>query len=133
MKIFETDHDFIRSHLLKGVFPPEAPPPDPRFQLDQLAKTEWSPGFEELMRNRLVLGAFRYGLLDDPTKPQWDRMTRIKQEVERYMEGGNLECLVDIANMALLEFVEGKHPKRHFKASDGGLHCQIKKGRRIND
>jgi len=133
MKMFKSTHDVIRSHLLGGVFPTEVSLPDPRFQLDRLAETEWSPGFEQLMRNRLVFGAFRYGLLNDPKKPQWDRLTRIKQEVERYVESGNLESLIDIANMALLEFVEGKHPKRHFKAGDDGLHCQIKKGRRIND
>jgi hypothetical protein len=45
--------------------------------------------------------------------------------LEKYEQTGNLECLVDIVNLALVEFVEGKHPKRYFASEgDGGDHAQ---------
>ncbi len=99
---------------------------EPHFDIDKLRETEWSPRFERFMRNRLVVGAFRYGLINAPNKRQWDRMGRIKVECDLYAEDGNLERLVDIANMCLLEFEEGKHPKRHFKALDDQIHTAAK-------
>lgn len=107
--------------------------------VDVLRTSEWSPEFEErvrlwvgliacaetekdsteveerliyffqLMRNRLIMGAFRYGLLGNPdgTKPKWDKMTRLSLEWDKYNACNNLESLLDIANMALLEYVEG--------------------------
>ena len=90
--------------------------------IEDLRESEWSPAFEQCMRNRLIMGAFRYGLLRDPGKPQYNRMKSIAQRAAIYEENGNLEILVDIANLALLEFVEGVHPKRHFKALDDGIH-----------
>jgi hypothetical protein len=88
-------------------------------QFDQsFWETEWSPAFERLMRNRLIMGALRYGRLKAPGKPQYDRLKSIVDRVGKYRESGNLEYLVDIANLALLEFEEGVHPKKHFAAID---------------
>lgn len=116
-----TEH--IRQHLYNslGYGGEMKPVPD----LDVLRQTEWSPEFERYMRNRLVLGGpFRYGRLGTPGKPQWDRMARISQEVAEYERTGNLECLVDIANHVLLEFVEGNHPNKHFGARDDSAHTE---------
>lgn len=85
---------------------------------EDMWQTEWSPRFEKLMRNRLIMGALRYGKLNAPGKPQYDRMASIQKRAKLYAETGNLEILVDIANLALLEFEEGRHPKRHFTAID---------------
>ncbi len=41
--------------------------------LEQMRETEWSPGFELLMRNRLLTGPFRYGLMGTTGKPQYGR------------------------------------------------------------
>jgi hypothetical protein len=85
---------------------------------EDLWKTEWSPRFEKLMRNRLVMGALRYGRLNSPGKPKYDLLKAIKARVDRYAETGNVEFLVDVANLALLEFEEGNHPNKHFAAID---------------
>jgi len=89
-------------------------------------KEQWSHLFETLMRNRLNMGAFRYGPLGEPGKPQYDRCEAIIKRLELYKKTGNLEYLVDIANMALLEFVEGRHPNRHMEATDEGTHEKIR-------
>ncbi len=91
-----TDH--IRAHILGDNFSYEA-----------LVQSEWSPVFEKLMRNRLIIGAFRYGKLNATGKKEWNRLDKILSDVQRYIETGNTEVLVDIANHALLEFEEGIH------------------------
>jgi hypothetical protein len=90
--------------------------------LRELELTEWSREFEALMRNRMISGAMRYGRLGAPGKPQYDRVDDMIARMKRYEATGNDELLVDIANMAMLEFVEGIHPRKHFHGSDDGPH-----------
>lgn len=94
------------------------PPPD------ELREQERSPLFEKLRRNRMVMGALRYGRLGDKNKPQYNRIDSIKKRILIYEETGNLECLLDIANLCECEFVEGKHLKRHFNSVDDGEHAK---------
>lgn len=116
-----TEH--LRQRLLDqaGVFEPV--PYNPAFELENLRQTEWSPQFEQYMRNRLVMGAFQYGLLNAPGKKQYNRMAGARKRLRQYEKTGNLECLVDVANMMLLEFEEGIHPNRHFDAIGDDSHC----------
>lgn len=93
------------------------PPASDGGDFEAFAALQWSPDFECLMRNRLVLGALRYGPLGARGKPQYDRVASIKKRLDAYAQGGNLEMLVDAANLALLEFVEGDHPRRHLRAA----------------
>ena len=113
-----TVHEQLRERLLLRAGLGE-PPPKPRYTLEELYQSQWSPKFEELMRNRLVMGAMRYGLLHAPGKKQYDRVASVKKRVQLYAETGNLEHLVDCANECLLEFEESRHPQRHFGAQDG--------------
>ncbi len=89
--------------------------------LSVLMRTEWSQEFESAMRVRMVMGAFRYGRLGDPEKPKYDRMGFIKRRVELFQKTQNKELLVDIANLCLLQFVEGEGT---FTAIDDGEHVQ---------
>lgn len=109
-----------RLHARAGLTP--APyagtPAEQKATLKELERTEWCPEFERLMRNRLLMGALRYGRLRAPGKPNYNRMPSIMRRLEKYEATGNLEHLVDIANLCLVEYVEGRHPKRHFHAVD---------------
>lgn len=107
--------ELLRMHLLRGVHTPAA-------ELTELRRTEWSPDFERRMRNRLILGALRYGRLHGEGKPQYDRIAAIRARADLYARTGNLEHLVDIANLALLEYEEGDHPLRHWTAGDDTTH-----------
>ena len=97
-----------------------------RYNYKDLVKSEWSLEFEKYMRNRLIVGAYRYGKLQEEGKPEYDRISSAIRRLKRYRESGNTEYLVDIANLCLLEFVEGKHPKKHFKTVDDGEHVMVK-------
>jgi hypothetical protein len=76
--------------------------------LDSLRRSQWSLKFETLMRNRLIVGALRYGLLHEEGKPQYNRIQAILDRTLLYKKTNNKEFLVDIANMCLLEFEEGE-------------------------
>ena len=97
---------------------PEYPP------LPALQRTEWSPAFESLMRNRLVVGGLRYGLLHASGKPRYDLLGAAEERLAAYRATRNQEHLVDVANLCLLVFEEDDHPRRHFHASDDGAHVR---------
>lgn len=92
----------------------------------ELTKTEWSPEFEKLMRNRLIIGALRYSRLNAKNKPKFDRIECMIRRLNDYKKDGNDEHLVDVANLALLEFEEGCHPNKHFNSIDDGEHTKKK-------
>lgn len=83
--------------------------------------------FIEKMVLRLVLGSLRYGPISAPGKPKYDRIGSMVRRLEKYQHTGNLEHLVDVANLAFLEFVESVHPKKHFYAEDDSEHTQALK------
>lgn len=98
---------------------------EPTIDVDALRKSEWSNEFEQLMRNRLVMGAIRYGKIGAPGKPTYDRVASMQKRLAKYTETGNKEFLVDVANLCLLEFVECAHPNAHFSAIDDGEHVEV--------
>ena len=103
---------------------PELEPNNP-ISYEDLKKTEWSIDFEKLMRNRLIMGALRYGRIGAKNKPKYDRINSMIKRLMRYQETGNKEFLVDVANLCLLEFVECHHPKEHFISIDDGEHVKF--------
>lgn len=90
----------------------------PTLDLKALYESEWSEEFENLMRNRLVLGAIRYGRLADTNRRRYDRIGNMIERLKIYQETGNDELLIDVANLALVEFAVGDHPNKHFNALD---------------
>lgn len=95
--------------------------------LDKLTATQWSAEFETYMRNRLIMGAFRYGMFGAEGKPHYDHMKAIRKKTELFEQTGNLELLVDIANYAMCEYREGIHPLRHWGPTDDTDHAEVKK------
>lgn len=104
--------ELIRRHLLAAI--PDRVPP-----LEALMRTEKSPEFERLRMNRKVLGAMRYGLMGADGKPTYDRAADMIRRLEAYQRDHNAEHLVDVANLAELEFVEGDAT---LSPSDDGHH-----------
>ena len=114
-----TNTEWLRKRLLKDV-------PDRVEDLNQLYQTEWSKQFEDLMRNRLVMGRFRYAPMQSARKGGFDNIGSAKKRIVLYEQSGNLEHLVDVANLCMIEFVHGLHPNTHFAASDDGEHVPPK-------
>ena len=95
-----------------------------KLNVKDLAQSEWSSEFEKLMRNRMIAGAFRYGKMNVKGKPQYARVESCLKRLKKFQETGNTEFLVDVANLCLIEFVEGIHPKKHFRSVDDGEHTK---------
>jgi len=101
---------------------PEEPSRAQRPPLNELQVGQWNHEFEMLMRNRLVMGAFRYGLFSEQRHARHDNLASIAAHAGEYQRTGNAEHLVDIANLALVEFTLPSHPDSHFESIDDGGH-----------
>lgn len=120
----KTVHDYLRARLLQqaGVFEPVKPAPS----LDEIARVQSCPRFEEYRRNRLIMGYFRYGSLQSQIgHAKYDNIGSIENRLLLYRGDRNREHLVDIANLAMIEFAT--HPDYPFRSSDDGLHAARKK------
>lgn len=119
-KTMKSIHQIIRERLKV----PLAEDKKSGFSLAQLADTQWSPEFESLMRNRLIMGALRYGTIGAQGKGAYDFCGSAIHRIKEYQRTGNIEHLVDAANLMLKEFTNGSHPNRHFSAVDDGEHTK---------
>ena len=116
-------HDAIRKYLQKRIRPePKLKPPP-----DELRQTEWIPEFEQYMRNRLVMGAMRYETFKEKiVNNKYDCIGYIRRKLIEYEQSGNLECLVDAANLLMIEFASPNHPHPHFTPLDDISHVNTK-------
>ena len=94
--------------------------------IDELYKTQWNSEFEIYRRNRLVMGSMRYG--DMWTTLGYQYIPYLERKLKIYKETGNLEMLVDVANLAMLEFMNGNHPNKHWNPLDNESHCEKNQG-----
>lgn len=111
-----TVNKHIRAHLVES-FKETMPSPE------ILADSETSAEFTALRRNRKVFGAMRYGRMGSKGKPQYDRVACMIRRLEAYRSDRNAEHLVDVSNLAELEFVEGDH--LGVLSIDDGIHTEL--------
>jgi len=93
---------------------------------EELVQTEWCYEFEQLMRNRLIMGAFRYGTFAEHEAVGFNGFDNVQSAIDRlseYQKTGNMEHLVDAANLCMKEFRVGDHPNRHWEAQDDNMHA----------
>ena len=117
-----TNTEWLRRRVQKNVVVTAIG--DKAESLEDLRRSEWSIEFETLMRNRLLVGRYRYAKMSAPSKGAYKNVSSAITRLRRYQDTGNLEYLVDAANLCLVEFVAGRHPNRHFDASDDGEHVE---------
>ena len=111
-----TISDLIRRRLEKDL-------PRRKPVRDELLKSQWSPLFEQLMRNRLVMGAMRYETFDEKHEGHsYDVMASVVDRADLYRQTGNVEHLVDIANLCMIEFECPSHVKANWDPVDDGVH-----------
>jgi hypothetical protein len=120
-------NDFLKNLWRDLAGLPELPEQSERMpDLHIIRKIQWCPEFEELMRNRLVMGAFRYGLVDQKKSKSMNHMSSVRKRLDRYEETGNLEFLADVANLMMLEFMHCDKSNKKFIPLDDGIHSSPK-------
>ena len=106
--------------------PPIEHDPIPSYEV--LKESEWSPEFERLMRNRLIMACFRYDSYfnrrRNPIYKIFNWADAAIKKLQRYLHTGNTENLVDAANYAMTEFMWGHHLNKHFRAQDDSEHAR---------
>lgn len=121
---------YINAWRRKEGYPELNLMPKSNLNLKELEITQWNKKFEQLMKNRLIMGAMRYGdnKLSTPggkkEEIDYKYITYLEYKLKKYKETGNLEFLVDVANLSMLEFHNGNHPKKHWTPIDNEKHCE---------
>jgi transcriptional regulator of heat shock response len=126
----KTSHDILRDRLLRNVTAQEHWQKADAEHRDMSAMSEMQWDSNEwqyilsLMKNRMIMGGYRYG----PTKLQkpreFDNIADIKRRLELYEKEGNMEHLVDAANITIIECLKKSHPNFHFSPTDDGVHAE---------
>lgn len=83
----------------------------------EVARARVVQEFLDLMVNRLAVGHFRY-VVGSPKGIKYNVAKSLVARAEMYAATGNGELLVDLANLAMLEYDNPSHPDYHFEAGD---------------
>lgn len=70
------------------------------------------------MANRMAFSEQKYGTIDESYPHKADAIACLLERVNKYMEDGNTEWLVDAANFALIETMRPSHKDAHFRATE---------------
>lgn len=90
----------------------------PSEPIESILKRQYSDEFDKGRRARMEMSYFAYGEVETGAK-KLDLWACTKQRWDKYQETGNTEFLQDAANFLMMEFMFPKHPKAHFKPTDG--------------
>jgi hypothetical protein len=110
----------ITAHIRDHVFTPAELLPD----IDVLVARQFNQKFVDAMKRRMVMGAFRYGLVGTQKSLSIDYLRSAQRKLDAYVSDGNTEHLIDAANYMMLEHRFSRHPSKHFKAVDDGIHAE---------
>lgn len=91
--------------------------------INDIKKSQCNPKFEELRTNRMIMGFFRYGFVKKE-KQKYDNIGSAIIRLQKYQKTGNSECLVDVANLCMIEFTQENHDDFHFNSVDDGEHTK---------
>lgn len=119
--LLQTEREFLNDlweDLACRCFPVPVRLPGPV----SLRQSEWVPEFIELMHNRLVQGAFRYGLMATQDFSKYDLPQAIRDRIALYDQDHNLEHLVDAGNICMITFLHGQRLGQVMKSIDDGIH-----------
>lgn len=73
--------------------------------------------FLQAMMNRMGVSYHKYGSIADKFPHGALGTQQVYQRLERYLDTGNVEWLVDAANYCMIEALRPGHPKAHFRAT----------------
>ncbi len=82
--------------------------------------SEYSIPFLQGMVDRMAMSSNTYGLVADAYPHKVDALKSLRLRLQKYLETGNTEYLMDVANFAMIEFMHPSLSNAHFKAEDSG-------------
>ncbi len=86
--------------------------------MSQVPPSEFSEQFIDGMRSRMAVSYHKYGPVRDAYPHKVNALESLRIRLDKYMDTGNTEFLIDAANFAMIEFILPSHPNAHFRATD---------------
>lgn len=80
--------------------------------------TEFCPEFVQGMADRMSVSYFKYGKVKDAVPFHVDALGSLKIRIDKYLETGNTEFLMDAANFAMMEFMYPHLENAHYRPTD---------------
>jgi hypothetical protein len=99
----------------------------PHYTMEEMAAIQWGEDWQEildLMKNRMIMGGFRYGPHRNQRKGQFDNVKDAKRRLGLHQKDGNMEHLLDAANITILACLKKAHKNFHFTSIDDGVHAK---------
>jgi hypothetical protein len=84
----------------------------------RIPDTEFSRDFIQGMLNRMAMSWIKYGNVREAYPHRVNALKSLEQRITKYIETGNTEYLMDVANFAMIEFMHPSVPDAHFTATD---------------
>lgn len=90
--------------------------------LSKILATEYSERFDTLRKQAMITSYYKYG----PVQKNYhsvkgmDAVANIRKRLEKYIETGNTEFLVDVANFAMIEFMYPQLEGASYQPTDSG-------------
>ena len=77
-----------------------------------------------LMKNRMSFGGYRYGPTQKQKRRAYDNIADMHRRLDLHDKTGNMEHLVDNANISIIACLKKDHPNFHFESIDDGGHAK---------
>lgn len=86
----------------------------------KILKTEYSEKFDEIRQNMMIMSYYKYGPLKDNygNYKCMNAIENLKIRLQKYIETGNIEYLADVANFAMIEFMNPQIKGASYKPTD---------------
>lgn len=85
---------------------------------EDILNRDWSKDFIKQMQNRIIVSHYKYGYMSKSYPELVQAIKQIEPRMQKYLETGNIEWLIDIANFAMIEYMYPSHPNAHFRGTD---------------
>jgi hypothetical protein len=80
--------------------------------------SEYSEDFLQGMVSRMTVSYHKYGKVKDAYPHDMGALKSLQQRIDKYLETGNTEWLIDVANFAMIEFMCPSVEDAHFRGTD---------------
>lgn len=86
----------------------------------KILKTEYSEKFDEIRQNMMIMSYYKYGPLKDNygNYKCMNAIENLKIRLQKYIDTGNTEYLADVANFAMIEFMNPQIKGASYKPTD---------------
>ena len=79
---------------------------------------DWNADFIKKMQNRILVSHYKYSWMKNTYPELAQAVKEIEQRLKKYLETGNTEWLIDVANFAMIEFMYPSVSGAAFRGTD---------------